>query len=592
MQFNPQQVEAINHYKGPVAVISAAGSGKSTVLVNRIKNLIEVHSVKQDDILAVSFTSNTAKDLKKKLGDMGYNKVNIGTFHAICLKIFSDNNVNITTKNIIKEWQTKNILTKIDKKANDKDIMSFIGYQKSYMRSPQDVFMEKDSIYTENELRIFYKAYEEFKNKNKLYDMDDWLIECHKLLKTIDLSFEFVCIDEHQDSNLIQNLILKQICKSENIFAVFDFRQAIFSFRGGNPEYSMNFSNEWNNAKVINLDTNYRSTNNIVNKSNDFIKKYYGNYEHYSDSISNSELEGNINIDSYIDRVDEGIETINTIEKLLNEGNTPNEIAILYRLNSQSGYLEYELKKRDIPYEITNESSFFKRKEVVAIMSYLKLIHDPHDDGAFDSIFKVRNYPLAFFSNDVYDKITSHSGKNNLSIYESFISMRYEKDWIKKNMEIFKDNINRLQLQLKKKIGIDKLIDNIVKVFKIEEFLKDKYADDEDLADRMNSIEIIKSFIRGNDLEKFLAYVDENATKKKKSNKETSVIKLMTIHASKGLEFENVFLIGIEDGKFPHKKSSLVDEARLFYVGCTRAKDNLYLSQIGNNNLFIDEYEG
>ena len=589
--FNDQQIEAINHYKGPCAVIAGAGSGKSTVLVNRIKNLIEVHGVKQSDILAVSFTSNTAKDLKKKLSDMGYDKINIGTFHAICLKIFSDNNIRITTQNIIKEWQMQKCLTNIDKKANDKDIMAFIGYQKSYMRNPQDVFVEKDSIYTENELRIFYKAYEDFKKKNKLYDMDDWLIECHKLLKTIYLSFEFVCIDEHQDSNLIQNLILKQICKSENIFAVFDFRQAIFSFRGGNPEYSMNFSKEWDNTKIINLDTNYRSTNNIVNNSNDFIKKYYGDYEHYSDSISNSELDGNINIESYIDRVDEGIEIINKVENLLKEGSTPSEIAILYRLNSQSGYLEYELKKRNIPYEITNESSFFKRKEVVAIMSYLRLIQDHHDDGAFDSIFKVRNYPLVFISNDVYDKIVSHSGKNNLSIYESFISMRYEKDWIKKNMEIFKDNTNRLQLQLKKNIGIDKLIDNIVKVFKIEDFLRDKYADDEDFTDRMNSVEIIKSFIRGNDLEKFLEYIDESATKKKKSNKDTNVIKLMTIHASKGLEFENVFLIGVEDGKFPHKKSSLTDEARLFYVGCTRAKDNLFLSQIGSSNLFIDEYE-
>ena len=593
MQFNKQQIEAINHYKNPCAVIAGAGSGKSTVLTHRIKNLIEIHNVKQNDILAISFTHNTAKNLKKKLNDMGYNKINVGTFHSICLKIFSDNNVNITYNQLIKEWQMKKCLTGIDKKANDKDIMSFIGYQKSYMRMPQDVFMEKESYYTEEELRIFYKVYEDFKKKNKLYDMDDWLIECYKLLHNIPnyKGYEFVLVDEFQDNNLVQGLLLKELCKSKNIFAVGDYRQCLYGFRGSVPEMFMNFTKEWDNATVINLDTNYRSTNNIVNMSNDFIKRYYGNYEYYSDSIANKNADGNIEINSYIDKTEESVEIINKIEGLLKKGKTPSEIAILYRLNSKSGYLEYELKKRNIPYEISNESSFFKRKEVVAIMSYLRLIQDPHDDGAFDSIFKVRNYPLAFFSNDVYDKITTYSGKNNLSIFESFISIRYDKDWQKKNMEIFKDNINRLQLQLKKKIGIDKLIDNIVKVFKIEDFLKDKYADSDDLADRIGSIDVIKSFIRGNDLEKFLEYVDESTTKKKKSSKNTNVIKLMTIHASKGLEFENVFLIGIEDGKFPHKKSSLFDEARLFYVGCTRAKDNLYLSQIGFNNQFVTEYE-
>jgi len=593
LQFNKQQLQAINHYKNPACVIASAGSGKSTVLIHRIKNLIETYNVKQTDILAISFTNNTAKGLKKKLNGMGYKDVTASTFHSLCLKIFSEYNIPITYNQLIKEWQTQKCLTSIDKKANDKDIMSFIGYQKSYMRMPQDVFMEKDSIYTEDELREFYKTYEDFKRKNKLYDMDDWLIECYKLLHNMPdyKGYEFVLGDEHQDDNFVKNLLLKELCRNNNMFAVGDYRQCLYSFNGSVPEMFMNFSKEWDNATIINLDTNYRSTNNIVNKSNYFIKKYYGDYEHYSDSISNNKSEGNIEVNTYTDRAEEGLKVIENIDNMIKNNNNPNEIAILYRLNSQSGNLEYELKKRNIPYEITNESSFFKRKEVLAIMSYLRLINNPHDDEAFDTIFKVRNYPLVFFSNDIYNKIISNSGENNLSVYESFISISYNKDWLKKNMEVFKDNINRLQLQYKKKIGIDKLIDNIVKVFKIEDFLKDKYIDEEDFTDRMNSINVIKSFIRGNDLEKFLEYVDENAIKKNKSKKDNNAIKLMTIHASKGLEFENVFLIGIEDGKFPHKKSSLVDEARLFYVGCTRAKDNLYLSQIGYDNQFINEYE-
>jgi DNA helicase-2/ATP-dependent DNA helicase PcrA len=587
MEFNKEQIKAINHYKGACAVIAGAGSGKSTILTHRIKNLVDIHNVEQKDILAVSFTNNTAKELKKKLANMGYTNINIGTFHAICLKIFSDNNINIKHDNLIKEWQVKKCLSNIDVSANDKDIMSFIGYQKSYMRNYYDVFMVKDSKYTEDELRLFYKEYETYKLKNKLYDMDDWLLECYKLLQKINLSYDFVLVDEHQDSNLIQNLILKSLCKSGNMFAVFDYRQAIYTFRGGNPEYCMNFSYDWNNAVVINLDTNYRSTNNIVTNANGFIKKYYGDYEHYSDSISNNKEHGKINTITYESRSIEGLEVINKVEELLKSNENPSDIAILYRLNSQSSYLENELRKRGIQYNIANESSFFKRKEVMAIISYLRLIQNPHDDGAFDNIFKLRNYPLAFFSNEVFDKINTYSGKNNLSLYESFISIKYDKDWLKVNMDLFKDNINRLQLQLKKGISIDNLIDNIKKVFKLEEFLQEKYKDEEDLTDRLNSTDVIKSFIRGNNLEKFLDYVDDSTSKKKTNN---NLITLMTIHGSKGLEFKHIFLIGVEDTKFPHAKSDISDEARLFYVGVTRAKENLYLSQIGEGNRFIREY--
>ncbi len=586
MNFNEQQIEAINHYKGACAVIAGAGSGKSSVLLHRIKNLVDQHKVKEQDILAISFTNNTAANLKKKLAEMGYGKVNVGTFHSVCGKILYQNDINVN--NLIKEWQIEKCFKDIDKKANIKDIKSFIGYQKSYMCSYKDEFVAKDSSYSEIELRKFYKAYETFKSKNNMYDLDDWLSECHNLLKKIDTSYDFILVDEHQDSNLVQNLILKQLCKSGNIFCVFDFRQAIYTFRGGNPEYCMNFKKEWNDASVINLNINYRSNNNIVDKANKFIKQYYGEYEYYTDSISNSTKNGNITIYTYNNREEESTEIIDIIEELLKNNENPEEIAVIYRLNSHSGNVENELRKRKIPYDIANDSSFFKRKEIVAIMSYLRLIQNQHDDEAFENVFNIRNYPLTFFSNDLFSNIKMYSGKNNLSLYEGFISYKYDRSWQKDNVNIFKDNITRLKLQYDKGIGISSLINNINKVFKFDEYLQEKYSDEDDLQDRKTSIETFKTFIKGNSIEKFISYI-ESVSNKKKNN--TNAIKLMTVHACKGLEFKNVFIIGVEDEKFPHAKSPINDEARLFYVGVTRPKENLYLSQIGMDNKFIKEYD-
>jgi DNA helicase-2/ATP-dependent DNA helicase PcrA len=588
MQFNKQQQKAIEHFKNPCAVIAGAGSGKTTVIHNRIKYLIENHNVNPKDILVISFTRNTANQLQKKLNKMKYSQVKVGTFNAICQGILRENGVNISKK--ILEWQIENCFKKIDEKADIKDIMSFISYQKNYLKTWSNDFEDKESDYTYEELRMFFKEYESFKNKNGLYDFEDDLIECYKLLssnKNHHYSYEYVLVDEHQDSNLVQNLLLKEICKSGNIMAVFDYRQAIYTFRGGNPEYCMNFNKDWDNAIIINLDTNYRSSENIVSNANNFIKKYYGDYEYYSDSISNNKNNSNVDINTYSCKQEEGKEIVDEIERLIKDGDKLDDIAVLYRLNSHSSYVENELKQRKIPYYIENDSSFFKRTEINLIMSYLRLVDNPHDNGALDNILKSRNYPFKFFSKVTIENIKENAARKNVSLYESLISLRYSQKWETQNAKIFENNINGLKLQKDKKISIEKIIDNVKVLFKIEEFLDFKYTNIDECKERTESIETLKTFIKGNNLENFITYVYSGNDNKKK---EDNCVKLMSIHASKGLEFKNVFIISIEDGKFPHDKSPLLDEARLFYVGVTRPKENLYLSQIGQGNQFIEEY--
>lgn len=590
MHFNEQQQRAIKFKDGACAVIAGAGSGKTTVLVERIKNLVDNENVNESDILTISFTNNTAKELKNKLHKKGFENINVGTFHSICAKILTENGFDLSKEP--KEWQIENWLTDYnDKKPNIKDIMDFIGYQKSYMRTYKDNFVSKDSKYSNEQLREFYKKYEMNRVKNKMYTYDDWLIECYKLLKGKNhkYTWKYVLVDEHQDSNLIQNLLIKEWCKLGNIFCIGDFRQSIYGFRGSVPEMFMDFDKQWDNATVINLDVNYRSSKDIVDKANSFIKKYYGNYRYYSDSTPSNKTKANINTYSYESREEEGQEVINKIDELLKNGESPNNIAILYRLNTHSDYVEGELKKRNIPYYISKNSSFFKRTEINAIMSYLRLIENPHDNVAFDNIFKLRNYPINYFSNNLFEDIKSFAGRRNLSLYEAFTLFNYDKNWQIKNVKIFEDNIEKLRLQKDKGIDISKLIDNIKLAFNIEDYIFNKYDDEEEQEDRLNSIETLKSFIRGDNLQSFINYAYSSMNNKKKINND-NCIKLMTIHASKGLEFKHVFIIGIEDGKFPHNKSELIDEARLFYVGITRPKESLYLSQIGTDNEFVNQY--
>lgn len=589
-KFNDQQLEAINFYKGACGVVASAGSGKSTVLIERISNLVNNHDESQSSILAISFTSKTASELKSKLEKMRLDKVNVGTFHAICMRIMIKEGIDVRGK-LVPEWKVENWFKDIDKKPNTREILGFIGYQKNYMKTPTDEFMYKDSEYTEEELRAFYRIYESRKKEEGYYDFDDYLIICLDLLQKNKgkYAFDFVLVDEHQDSNLVQNMILQELCQTGNIFAVFDAKQAIYGFRAGNVEYCLNFDKYWNNPTIINMFVNYRSTNNVVENSNNFIRPYFRDYKHYKDSKANNVNNGEITLRTYKDDVAEALGVVDKIEQLIAEKGKPEEIAVLYRLNSQSIHIENELKRREIEYDITNDSSFFKRKEIDAIVNYLRIIHSPHDDGALENIFKFRAYPLKFFSNNNFDKIRHHSGINNLSLFESLINVNYEKPWQLKSANEFERSISRLILQKEKGVSVSTLIDNIVKSFDIINYINERYNSQEEIAERTRSIDILKSFVKNNNLEQFITYIYSSNTKKKAKK---NAVKLMTSHSSKGLEWDDVFLVGIEDSVFPHEKSSVDEEARLFYVATTRSKVNLYISQIGEGNKFIKEYFG
>ncbi|MBN1076067.1 ATP-dependent helicase [Clostridium botulinum] len=587
MKFNKEQLEVINHKDGAMAVIAGAGSGKSTVLVERVNELIK-EGVDSDEILVVTFTDNSSKDLKTKFKKKKIDGITTGTFHAISKRILISEGID--TSKQLACYQIENELKKIDENAKVKDIMSFIGYQKNYGIGVNDDFIDKESDYTENELRDFFKCYESFKTKQHALDFEDWLILTVDILKKNPnkYSFKYILVDEHQDSNLLQNEMIQLLCPSGNVFCVFDYRQAIYTFRGGNPEYCMNFKEYYPNAKIINLSMNYRSTKNIVDNSNNFISKYYGDYEFYKDSVANNNKNGGVEVVANFDKDEEAKNIVTKIKQDLSNGIKPNDIAIIYRNNSNSFNIENELKQNDISYFISStDGNFFNRKEISCLMCMLRLIDNPHDNVAYDTVFNTRTYPFSFIPNTIRNRIRELSAKKNISLFDASELVTVDKPYQRKNLDIFKNIVSDLIIQHKRGIKLSSIVDNILTLIRMNDFIEDKY-EGEQLDERLESITAFKSFIRDNTLESFLKFVYGSNKSQKKCTKDD--IQLMTIHKSKGLEFKNVYLIGIQDGKFPSEKAPIDEEARLMYVAITRPKENLTLSQIYDENRFIEEY--
>lgn len=587
-KWNEKQLEAIKTTEGAVAVIAGAGSGKSSVLVERNKELIN-NGVNENDILNITFTNNSAKDLKSKCNKNGIDGVAIGTFHSICKRIMLCEGID-SSKQLI-PYQIENEFKKINKKVNFKEVMSFIGFQKNYGIGINDDFVEKECAYSEYELRDYYIAYENLKKKYKCLDFEDWLVITRDILRNNPnkYTYKYILVDEHQDSNLIQNDLIQLLCPSGNVFAVFDYRQAIYQFRGGNPSYCMNFKKYFPQAKVINLNINYRSTNNTVTNANEFIKQYYGDYEFYEDSISNNKEDGIIKLLTNIDKIEESEKIVKSIQQDLKSGLKPNDIAILYRNNINSFETENMLKQNKIDYFIeATEGSFFNRKEISCLMCMLRLIDNPEDNMAYDTVFNTRVYPFTFISNDIRDKIRDISASKNISLFEASSIVKTQKSYQRQNLDKFNNVIYDLILQHKKGVKLNKLIENIINFIRLDEYIEEKYMGDE-LEERKESINSFKSFIRDNTLESFLKFVYGSNKSQKKCTKND--IRLMTIHKSKGLEFKKVYLIGIQNGKFPSTKcSDITEEARLMYVAVTRSKNDLVVSQIGSGNQFVEEY--
>ena len=597
---NERQKEAVLYNEGPLLIIAGAGSGKTKALTTKIAYLLEEKEVSPYNILAITFTNKAAKEMKDRLYSLVGSiskKLQVSTFHSFGLRLLRENfevlgydqNFNImdaddsltVVKKILKDMN-------LDSKTyNPRAIRNKISSCKNELITPEQYKKYTVSDYEETVYEV-YKKYEEKLYKNNSVDFDDLLIlpiklfRNHKdILEKYQELFQYVLIDEYQDTNEAQYILTKLISeKYKNITCVGDDSQSIYSFRGANYKNILNFEKDYKDAKTILLEQNYRSTSTILDAANDVIKN---NKEKKDKKLWTARGVGEkIKYYRAYNEIDEAQYVVRSIKDLIKKNVEYKDIAVLYRTNAQSRTLEEEMLKANLPYKVVGGINFYGRKEIKDLLAYLRLIHNIKDNV---SLLRIINTPKRGIGLKTIDNLTKEADEKNISIYEA----------ISKGKELeFKKIIDKL-IELSNELTLTELIDKILN----STGMKEEYESEESLDSeiRLENLEEFKSITKtfeereGNvSLEDFLLETSL-VTDIEEYKNDPNRISLMTVHSVKGLEFKYVFVIGLEEGIFPHMNSlmeaaEIEEERRLMYVAITRAKDDLYLINARRRTLF------
>ena len=612
---NKKQKEAVLHNEGPMLVLAGAGSGKTKVLTSRIANLIE-NDVSPANILAITFTNKAAKEMKervKKLIGNDANYIQISTFHSLGLKIIKENYEFLGyDKNfiILDSDDTLTIIKKLMKDLNMNPKFYSAREIRNKISSAKNELIDTkhfSKIEFDKKIVELYKKYCEKLKQGNSVDFDDLLLLPINLFKTSPAiltsyqeKYKYILIDEYQDTNEAQYIFSKMLAnKYKNIFVVGDNDQAIYAFRGANFKNILNFEKDYPNCKVILLEENYRSTQNILNAANSVIK--HNKQRKDKNLWSNNDIGNKIKYIRTDDEKEEGEYITKEIKKLITEEKiTYDDIAILYRTNAQSRSIEESMLKANIPYKIIGSFYFYNRKEIKDLLCYLRLINNPNDDT---SLSRVINVPKRGIGDKTVGNITNIAEQRNISMFDAITSGKELK---------FKETIIQLQESCKN-LSLTEMVDEILDKSGIrEELLKEKTLENEI---RLENLEEFKSITKNYEeeygdisLDDFLNEISLVSDVTEHTDG-TNKISLMTVHAVKGLEFNYVFVIGMEEGIFPHYNSinegtneAIEEERRLCYVAITRAKKDLWLinckkrllygqTQVNPPSRFIDEID-
>lgn len=599
------QLEAVKTTEGPLLVLAGAGSGKTRVLTTRIAYLIEEVGVSPNNILAITFTNKAAKEMKERvfnmLGNVAY-QIQISTFHSFGLLIMRENYDKLGYKSnftILDSDDSLTVIKKIMKEMNldikeynPRAVRNKISGAKNELLDPVDYEKYVNTDFEEKVISI-YKRYKEKLFASNSLDFDDLLMlpivlfkKHPEILKEYQERFEYVLIDEYQDTNEAQYILSKMIsAKYKNICVVGDNDQCIYSWRGSNYRNILNFEKDYNNPKVIMLEENYRSTGNILNAANDVIKH---NKQRKDKNLWTTSGDGDLIV--YHRSIDEKAETyyvVNEIKKLIDNGSSRDEIAVLYRTNAQSRNMEEALLKENIPYKVVGSFYFYNRKEIKDLISYLKLIYNQLDDV---SLLRVINTPKRGIGSKTIENLQTKANLNNISLYEAIDSG--------KELE-FKNTIEEL-IELTNSSSLTELVDLVLDKSGMRKELESEKSLEADI--RLENLEEFKSITKTFEEKNGIVSLDEflgeislvSDVEEHKDRKD--VVTLMTVHSAKGLEFDNVFIIGLEEGVMPHNNSlmdseQLEEERRLCYVAMTRAKHRLWLINARKRTLYgMDSY--
>jgi len=618
-ELNEPQREAVTHVNGPIMIIAGAGSGKTKVLTTRITHLMAAHNVDSFNILALTFTNKAAAEMKERveriLGNTEARNLYIGTFHSVFARIlraeasklgypsnftiYDTDDAKSVVKTVINE------LALDDKQYKPNVVYNRISSAKNSLIGPTEYMndwslQQEDNRANRSATGLIYDAYVKRCFKNGAMDFDDLLFNMHTLLTKFpealskyQRKFKYILIDEYQDTNPAQYEIIKLLgAMHENVCVVGDDAQSIYSFRGATIENILQFQKDYEEVKLVKLEQNYRSTKNILHVANEII----GNNKNQIEKklfTDNGEGEKIRLVRTMTDN-DEGKMVADTIqEQKLRNHYYNKDFAILYRTNAQSRSFEEALRRMGIAYRIYGGMSFYQRKEVKDFIAYLRLVVNPKDEEALKRII---NFPARGIGKTTIDKTVLYANENNLSVWNiiSNAAIYGFKSGTLESLDNFVTMIKMFQSELTKKNAYDLAVivgksTNIVK-----ELFNDKTTEGlaryENVQELLNSI---KEFTEtpmneedgevgdkslGSYLQQIVLLTDSDEDKEN-----ADVVKLMTIHAAKGLEFPVVFVGGLEETLFPNAMSintreELEEERRLFYVAITRAKERLWLS--------------
>ena len=642
---NEPQREAVTTIEGPVMVIAGAGSGKTRALTYRIAYMI-AQGIDPFSIMALTFTNKAAREMKDRIAQLvdaseGRN-VWMGTFHSIFARILRIEAEKIGFTSNFSIYDTDDSKALINQILKDlsldpkvypaKQVLSRISSAKSSLFSPEDYaenaeIQEADRKANKPLIAQLFKLYNERMHRSNAMDFDDILYYTNVLLRdNADVlykyqnRFKYILVDEYQDTNFAQYLIVKRIAALfENICVVGDDAQSIYAFRGANIQNILNFKNDYPDYKLIRLEQNYRSTQNIVNASNSIIS-------HNKDQIkkkvwSDKEAGERISLMRAASDTEEGVLVANSIFGYKMQRHLANkDFAILYRTNAQSRSMEEALRKQNIPYKIYGGLSFYDRKEVKDLLAYFRVVINPEDEQA---LLRIINYPARGIGKTSIERLMVTADQYRTSIWRCITNNVFPQDFnmgtiskvrdfaiMIQSFQSLKDKMNAFELakHITNSIGLIKLLkeddspEGVSRVENIEELLNaimefsDKQVDETTgEAARVDLVQFMED----------VALLTDNEMKNDEG--ESDCVSLMTIHSAKGLEFPYVYVVGMEENLFPgilclSTRQELEEERRLFYVAVTRAMTKLTLSyaetryQFGNLNLaepsrFIDEID-
>ncbi|RDI36701.1 DNA helicase PcrA [Falsibacillus pallidus] len=612
---NPQQLEAVKATDGPLLIMAGAGSGKTRVLTQRIAYLMVEKGVNPYNILAITFTNKAAREMRERIGKVmggAAEEVWISTFHSMCVRILRRDidrigfNRNFTILDSTDQLSViKSILKdkNIDpKKFDPRTILGSISSAKNELITPEE-FSKQAGSYYENIVHDVYEEYQKRLRKNQALDFDDLIMMTIQLFQRVpevleyyQRKFQYIHVDEYQDTNRAQYMLVKQLAaRFQNLCVVGDSDQSIYRWRGADIANILSFEKDYPRANVIMLEQNYRSTKKILLAANEVIKN---NSNRKAKNLWTENTDGQ-KITYY--RADseqaEAQFVAGKIQELSRKDNRKlSDFAILYRTNAQSRVMEEVLLKSNIEYSIVGGIKFYDRKEIKDILAYLRLISNPDDDI---SLQRVINVPKRGVGSTSLDKISRFAQINGISMFQALQEIDHIglSPKITKASAEFRDLI-RNYTAMQEYLSVTELVEEVLEKSGYREMLKvEKTIEAQSRLENIDEfLSVTKSFEEGSEDKSLVAFLTDLALvadidRLDEDDQVKDSVVLMTLHSAKGLEFPVVFLLGLEEGVFPHSRSlmeeeEMEEERRLAYVGITRAEEQLFITNAQMRTLY------